>query len=323
MKNRALVFFLLLLLAFLSLFFSLMKGSISLSYGQFFTALFRKDLNLNTDILWQLRLPRVWSAFVAGGLLALAGALMQVLLRNPLADPYVLGISSGAALGALVSLLLGLGGLWLLGFAWLGALLSILLTLLLIRGRVWQTSRLLLTGISLACGLSALISFLMLLAPARILHNLLFWLIGDLNELRFPLIETFLLVFGLGLVLWLAPALNILSRGEKEAQALGINTAALQGLLYLLSSLFTACAVTLAGCIGFIGLVVPHFLRLFLGYDHHLLLPASVLVGGSLLTLADLLARTLAAPQQLPVGIMMTLLGVPIFLLLLEKKNPP
>ncbi len=311
MKNRALILVLLLFFALLCFLFSLMKGSTSLSYDQV----------LNQDIIWRLRLPRAWSAFVTGGLLALAGALMQVLLRNPLADPYVLGISSGAGLGSLLALLLGLGSLGLLGFAWLGALFSVLLTLLLIGGRVWQSSRLLLTGISLAYGLSALISCLLLLQPDRILHSLLFWLIGDLNELRLPILETLVLLFGLLLALWQAPALNILSRGEKEAQALGVNTGPLQGFLYLLSSLLTACAVTLAGCIGFVGLIVPHFLRLCLGYDHRLLLPASVLLGGSLLMLADLLARTLAAPQQFPVGMVMTLLGIPIFLLLLEKKK--
>ncbi len=321
MKNRVFLFIFLLIFAFLSLFFSLLKGSTSLGFDQVFTALFRQGSDLNKTLIWQLRLPRAWSAFVSGGLLALAGSLMQILLGNPLADPYVLGISSGAALGALLALLLGLGSFYLLGFAWLGALASIVLTLLLIRGQIGQTSRLLLTGISLACGLSALISSILLIAPDRILHNLLFWLVGDLNEVSFPFLETLFLIFSLGLVTWLAPALNILSRGEKEAQALGIHTGSLQGLLYLLSSLLTACAVTLAGCIGFIGLVAPHLLRLFLGYDHRLLLPASVLFGGSLLMLADLLARTVAAPQQLPTGIVMTLIGVPIFLFLLEKKQ--
>jgi iron complex transport system permease protein len=321
MKNRALILSLLLIFALLSIFFSLMKGSTSVSYDQVFTALFGKGEALDQDIIWQLRLPRTWSAFVTGGLLALAGSLMQILLRNPLADPYVLGISGGAALGTLLCLFCGLGGLWLIGSAWLGALMAISLTLFLVKGQLWQTSRLLLTGISLACASSALITVILLAAPDRVLHNLLFWLIGDLNEARLPIVETLLLFCCLGLATYFAPALNLLCRGEKEAQALGLATSKLQGLLYVLSSLLTAAAVTLAGCIGFIGLLAPHLLRLFLGYDHRFLLPAAVIFGGSLLTLADLLARTVIAPQQLPVGVVMTFLGVPLFLILLEKKK--
>lgn len=321
MKNRVLIFACLVLFALSSLFFSLLKGSTSVSYDQVFTALLGKGSLLNQDILWQLRLPRTWTAFVAGSLLALAGTLIQVLLRNPLADPYVLGVSSGAALGALLALLFGLSHFWLTGFAWLGALAVIMMTWLLMRGRIWQSTRILLTGISLAAGLSALISLIFFVAPPFLLHNLLFWLMGDLNEQGLPIFETIFLLLALLFSLLLAPALNILSRGENEAQALGIHTFSLQACLYLLCSLLTACAVTLAGCIGFIGLISPHFLRFLLGYDHRLLLPATVLFGGALLTFADLLSRTLVAPQQLPVGMIMTLLGVPVFLLLLEKKR--
>jgi len=321
MKNRTLILISLLALALLSIGLSVFKGSTSIKFVKVFYSIFGGGDILSNSIVWQLRLPRAWSAFISGGLLALAGCLMQVLLRNPLADPYVLGISGGAALGALLSIFLGLSGIYLIGSAWLGAFAAIALTLFLVRGQIWQTSRLLLTGISLAYGFSALISFILFIAPDRVLHSLLFWLVGDLNEAGLPILETLFLGISLGLAIWLSPALNILSRGEKEAKALGINTASLQGLLYLLSSFLTACAVSLAGCIGFIGLIAPHFLRLFLGYDHRLLLPASVLFGGSLLTLADLLARTLMAPQQLPVGIVTTLFGIPLFLLLLEKKK--
>ena len=307
--------------ALVCLFFSLVKGSTSLSYDQVFAALLGHGEAFSHDIIWKLRLPRTFAAFITGGLLALAGTLMQVLLRNPLADPYVLGISGGAALGALSAILLGLSGTFVIGGAWLGALLTIGLTLSLVKGRIWQASRLLLTGVSLACGFSALISLLIFHAPAQVLHSLLFWLLGDLSANTFPWLEGGFLLLSLSLTLRLAPALNILSRGEQQAAALGVDTRRLQLLLYLLSSLLTACAVALAGCIGFIGLITPHLLRLLLGSDHRLLLPASVLLGGSLLTLADLLARTLMAPQQLPVGIVMALLGIPIFLILLEKRS--
>lgn len=300
---------------FFSIALSLSKGSTSLPLYQLMF-----DEESRQTIFWKLRLPRTLTAFVCGGLLALAGSLMQLLLKNPLADPYVLGVSGGAALMTLLLMLLGVSEYGLIVGAWFGSLFTIVFMLLLARKHRWQTHTLLLSGIALACGFSACISFILLIAPEASLHSMLFWLAGDLNGVDFPWAGGIILSLGFILCLLLAPGLNILGRGEKEARALGLPSEKYRLALYLLSSLFTAAAVTLAGCIGFIGLIIPHLARMLFGYNHRVTLPLSMLLGGSLLTLADTLARSLFAPQQLPVGIFMAMLGVPVFVWLLQKS---
>ncbi len=311
------------ILAILTLLFSLLHGTVWIRFDQFLSILLlHPDDPFLHQVIFELRLPRTLSAFMTGGLLALAGALMQVLLRNPLADPYILGISSGAATGALFCMVVGLGGVWITGGAWLGSLTAILLVLFLSRHKSSRSAaRLLLTGIALASGLSALISFILVISPDPLLRGMVFWLLGDLDGARMPLVEACVLGGGLLISLCFANALNIFTHGEKQAQTLGMNVPRFQVSIYLLSSLFTATAVSLAGCIGFVGFIVPHLVRLMAGYDHRYLLPGSVLLGGSLLTLADTIARTLMAPQQLPIGMIMSLLGVPIFLVLLRYTH--
>lgn len=318
---RPLPLFLLLITAALaSLVLGLSQGSLAIPPEQLWSALGGGGEPMHGAILHELRLPRVLAAFAVGGLLALAGALLQVLLQNPLADPYILGISGGAAVGALLCMLLGLGGLWLSGSALGGALISMLLVFGLAHGRgSWTPTRLLLTGVVVAAGWGALISFILALAPGHNLRGMLFWLMGDLGYAGHPLLALGLLVLGLLLTLPVARSLNLLARGELTAAALGVSVRPLRYYLYLLASLLTAAAVTLAGSIGFIGLVVPHMLRLLMGNDQRLLLPAAALLGGTLLVLADTLARTLVAPQQLPVGVLTALLGVPLFLYLLQR----
>jgi len=244
-----------------------------------------------------------------------------VLVRNPLADPYVLGISGGAAVAALLAMLLGLGGIWLTGSAFGGALLAMALVFGLARGRgSWTPTRLLLTGVVLAAGWGAVISFILATSPDRNIRGMLFWLMGDLGYVQTPEPALFILLLGL-LACWpLGRDLNILIRGELQAGALGINSGRLQITLFLLASFLTATAVVQAGSIGFVGLVIPHIMRLMGFTDHRLLLPAAALAGGSLLVLADTLARTILAPQQLPVGIITALLGVPLFLYLLRRE---
>lgn len=295
---------------------SLSKGSTSITIYQL---LFGENNQFNTIFL-QLRLPRTIAAFVSGGLLALAGTLMQLLLQNPLADPYVLGISGGAALCTLIMMLFSVNEYWLFGGAWLGSLLTIIFILLLARKHGWKTHILLLSGIALACGFSACIQFILLITPASHLHSMLFWLSGDLNEARFPWAGLSILLIGTLLCQLLAPGLNILGRGDKEARSLGLPSKQYRIALYLLSSLFTAAAVTLAGCIGFVGLIIPHLTRMLGGNDYRKLLPVSMLLGGSLVTLADTGARTILAPQQLPVGILLAMIGVPVFIWLMQKK---
>lgn len=274
------------------------------------------------DIILNLRLNRVIAAFGTGASLALAGAMMQVLLRNPLADPYVLGTSGGAAVGAMLALLAGAGMLAVNGAALAGALLSTLLVfgLAVNRGRP-STGRLLLTGVVIAAGWGALISLLLALSPDASLRGMLFWLMGDFSYALYPW-PPLLLAAAAGLLLTaLAPVLNVLAGGDRQATLLGVSVKPARALLYLGSSLLTAIAVTTAGTVGFVGLVVPHLVRLLGGADHRFVIPAAALAGGALLVLADTLARTLLAPQQLPVGALTAMLGVPLFLLLLNRSR--
>lgn len=305
----------------LSLFTALMVGSINLSPTELWSILINGSYSgVSHDIVLQLRLPRALAAFAVGGLLALAGVQMQVLLGNPLADPYILGISGGAAIGALLALLFGLGTLLVNGAALTGAVASMALVFGLAHGQgSWSSTRLLLTGVVVAAGWGAVISFILAVAPQHNLPGMLFWLMGDLSHANNPYPALLLLVLGLLVALPQARKLNLLARGELQAGALGVDVAPLRLQLYLLASLLTASAVTIGGSIGFIGLVIPHMLRLLVGSDHRLLLPAAVLSGGTLLLLADTLARTVIAPQQLPVGVLTALVGVPLFLYLLQR----
>jgi len=301
---------------------ALLIGSVDVGAAAAWSVLQGDGDPLQRSVLLDLRLPRALSAFAVGGLLALAGTLMQVLLRNPLADPYILGVSGGAAVAALLAMLVGGAGLVLTGAAFGGALLTILLVFALARRQgSWTAVRLLLTGVVIASGWAALIGLILAISPDTTLRGMLFWLMGDLEFAAHPLGAWLALAAGLAVALTLARDLNVLARGDLQARTLGVPVALLFPLLYVLTSLLTAAAVTLAGSIGFIGLIVPHLLRLLGGGDHRVLLPGAVLLGGSLLTGADTLARSLIAPQQLPVGVITALLGVPVFLYLLNRRG--
>lgn len=311
----------LLLLSITSVLFAFSVGSYPLSIGQIWSSLQSPGNTVEDTIIWQLRAPRAFVAFVTGGLLSLAGALMQVLLRNPLADPYILGVSGGASVAALLSMSLGLGGAWLSGSAFVGALLSILLVFSLARGSgSWHPTRLLLTGVVIAAGWGAVINFILSISPEKPLRGMLFWLMGDISHAAPAFTGLAVLLLVLLLTFLMARQLNILAQGELQASALGVNVRPLRISLFLLASLLTAFAVVQAGSVGFIGLIVPHMIRLIAGSDHRLLLPASVLLGGSLLLISDTLARTLIAPQQLPVGVITAFIGVPFFLYLLNRN---
>jgi iron complex transport system permease protein len=313
----------LLLLALFSFGSALSYGSVETGWQSLWHALSGRESGLARDVIINLRLPRALTAFCVGGLLALAGTLMQVLLRNPLADPYVLGTSGGAAVGALGMLLLGLSGLWLTAGALAGAAVSILLVFGLAQGRGdWSPPRLLLNGIVLASGWGALIAFILTLSPDRNLRGMLFWLMGDVSDPDWPTFALVILPLVLAVAARLARALNVLAHGELQATALGVSVTSLRLAVYGLASLATAVAVTLAGSVGFVGLVIPHMLRLLGARDHRVLLPAAVLAGGTLLTFADTAARTLFAPRQLPVGILTAFIGVPLFLYLLHRTRP-
>jgi len=307
-------------LVLLSLALALVVGSINIPINEVVSTLIGADDGMASEVVRSLRLPRALAGFACGGLLALAGVLLQVLLRNPLADPYILGISGGAGVGAVLAIFLGFGVVGSNGASFVGALLAMLVVFGLAHGDgSWTQTRLLLTGVIVASGCGATVTLMQSLAPDNKLRGMVFWLMGDLSQVGDPRLVLGVLVALLAISLPFARELNILTRGADRAQTLGVPVDHLRRGVYLVASLATAAAVTQAGSIGFIGLIVPHLVRLAVGNDQRLLLPASVLAGGSLLVIADTLARTVIAPQQLPVGVLTALIGVPVFLFLLAR----
>jgi iron complex transport system permease protein len=301
---------------------ALTSGSVAVRGGDVVGALTGDAGGEAAMVVRDLRLPRALAAFAVGALLAVAGALMQVLLRNPLADPYVLGVSGGAAVGALGALLIGAAA-WSGPAAFAGALVSTALVFAIARSDAerfaWAPTRLLLTGVVVAAGWGALIALLLALAPAAQVKGMVYWLLGDLAGAASGVPALVVLAFVLAAALALARDLNALSRGAQDAAALGVDVRRVALALYALAALATSAAVTAAGSIGFVGLVVPHATRLVLGNDQRLLLPAAALAGGTLLVMADTAARTLVAPLELPVGVLTAMLGVPAFLWLLHR----
>lgn len=311
---------------------SLALGSVPLTPSRVLAALLpahggtADQSDLAGEIVRTLRLPRALAGFACGALLAVAGALLQVLLRNPLAEPYVLGVSGGAATFALSAMMIGCAW-WLVDVsAFGGAFVSILLVLGLARRELWRgepqdtSPRLLLTGAVIAAGWGALITLLLTMTPDNRLRGMLFWLTGDLSASGAPWLALAALVAVLMAILPAAPQLNVLLRGDAMAQSLGVPVVRLRLRVYLVASLAAAAAVTTGGTIGFVGLVVPHTLRLAFGNDQRMLLPAAALGGGMAVMGADLIARTVIAPAQLPVGVITALIGVPVFLWMLLRR---
>jgi iron complex transport system permease protein len=321
------------LAALASLALALASGSVS---GVLPAALHRSEsAGPLAAVLWQLRLPRALSAFAAGGLLALAGSLLQALLRNPLADAYVLGVSGGAAVGALLALLAGAGLLGMQAGSALGALATLGALFLLARraffGHLHTAARVseeasisvLLTGVMLAAFAAALLSLLLALAPDLQMRSIMFWLLGDLagaTDLRAAIASLGLLAVLQAAAAMHARPLNLLLRGDLQAFVQGVDVRHVRRHLVLVSALATATAVTLAGAVGFVGFVAPHLMRRLIGNDQRVLLPAATLAGGVLVLIADTVARTMVAPLQLPVGVLTALIGVPVFISLVRRQ---
>ena len=305
-----------------SLIFALASGSASIGFADALQALSGNASDEVRTLVLELRLPRALTAFAVGGLLAVAGVLMQVLLRNPLAEPYILGTSGGAAVAALLAMLLGLSSLIIDVAAFGGAMTATVLVFSIAHGTgSWTPTRLLLTGVVLAAGFSAATTLLLALSPEHQLRGMLFWLMGDLS-FAFEPTRTLVLLLVLTIAAMLfARQLNILSRGELQAAIVGLPVNSVRYAVFIASSLATAIAVTTVGVIGFVGLVVPHLIRIIAGSDHRILVPASALAGGALLVVADTLARTVMAPRQLPVGALTAAIGVPLFLILISRSQ--
>jgi iron complex transport system permease protein len=301
---------------------SLTSGSMPLAPADVLAALASDVPSLARDVVLELRLPRALSAFAVGGLLALAGAMLQVLLRNPLADPYVLGVSGGASVAALLAIMIGLPAIGVDAVAAVGALAACLLVFALAQGPGgWTPTRLLLTGIVVAAGAGSVVSVLLALSDDTRLRGMVFWLLGDLSGTRrWPWLLGLLAVASVAGVT-LGRHLNVLARGAAQAATVGMDVRRMQIVLFVGSSVLTGSAVSAAGSIGFVGLVTPHLARLALGSDNRVVLPAAAMLGGTLLMGADLASRVLIAPRQLPVGALTALVGVPLFLLLMSRQR--
>lgn len=277
-------------------------------------------------IIFSIRLPRIIFAGIVGASLSIAGVVFQALLRNPLADPYILGISGGSAVGAIAGIIIGAGVVpfGIPGLAFLGAILTVILVFGIAKtGRELQSNTLLLAGVIVNAFFAAVIMFLISTSRNADLHNIMFWLMGDLSlATRGEIILTGLfLVAGFIIIYIYSRPLNLIVTGEETAMQLGVNVERTKKILFLVASLITGVAVSVSGIIGFVGLIIPHIMRMLLGSDHRLLLPASLLFGASFLAVADTIARTVIAPTELPVGVITALCGAPFFIYLLRRRT--
>ncbi|WP_329109821.1 iron chelate uptake ABC transporter family permease subunit [Micromonospora sp. NBC_01699] len=282
---------------------------------------------LRDHIVWQLRLPRVLTAAVVGAGLAAVGAVTQTLTRNPLADPYLLGISSGASLGAVLVVVAGFGaGLWAVSTgAFVGALGAFALVLVVASQRVrLAPTRMILAGVAIGQLCAAVTSFVIIWqADPHATQEITFWLSGSLARSAWtPLAYgCFALAVTMLLFLWHARTLNAFAFGEDAAASLGVDVTRVRWLLLVCAALLTGTLVGISGAIGFVGLILPHAVRFFTGPDHRRLLPVSVLVGAVFLIWVDTVARTLFEPRELPVGVLTALLGVPAFVVLMRRRE--
>jgi iron complex transport system permease protein len=275
-------------------------------------------------IIADIRLPRILMAIVVGSALAVAGSAYQALLRNPLADPGILGISSGAALGAITATIFAESlPISRPVAAFVGAVLTIAVVYALGQGRRGSgTERLILAGVITNASLSSIVIFLVTSASGARQRNVLSWLIGDLSgESRLLLPVALFVIIGIAVVYMNARSLNLMMIGEEEALTLGVETRRVKIGVYLAASLLTGAAVAVSGAIGFVGLIIPHSVRLVGGSDNRLVIPASALVGGAFLMLADTIARTVVAPRELNIGVITSLVGAPVFVYLLRRTN--
>ncbi|WP_321389344.1 iron ABC transporter permease [uncultured Desulfuromusa sp.] len=309
----------------LAIVISLSAGSLDLSWKQLLTIFLQgPGTEIKQVIIWEIRLPRALLAGLVGAALSLSGVTFQAVLRNPLADPYLLGVSGGAALGAVAALTCGFQSPIIIPIAaFIGALGALLLVYMVAQAHTCSSHTLILSGVMVGSLAAALLLFLLWRAPADATRQAIFWLAGNLS-LADPdwLSWGWLWVFIGFLLLWSQSFnLDLLTQGEETAADLGLAVGKTRLILFSLAGALTACAVSLAGLVGFVGLVIPHICRLLWGPGHRLLLPFSALLGSSFLIVADAIARSLYAPAEIPVGVVTALLGAPFFLFLLRRKG--
>ena len=307
-----------------ALFIGLAVGPAQVPLSALWSAIAGTADDSTVAIVRDLRLPRALLAFLVGGALAVTGAALQALVRNPLADPYLLGLSGGAGLGAVLAIVLHAGGAWTVPLsALVGALLAIALVyrLALVTGGVLDARVLLLGGVVVGAFAASLMGAIISVSPAPEVRNAFLWMLGGFDGASWQALTIFgtYALFPIIVIYRQSRPLDLLSLGEEPAQFLGADVERLKRVLYVAASLLTAAAVSVSGIIGFVGLVVPHAIRIVWGHTHQTLLPAAFLLGGTLLVLADAVARTVFAPLTLPVGVVTALIGVPVFVILVRR----
>ncbi len=311
-----------------ALFLSIAIGSVFLSPAELWNTLIGRGAEISTSILWKIRLPRTVLAVLTGAALGISGASYQGLFRNPLADPFLIGVASGAGLGAVIAMSFqwpysfwGLMAVPLAAFA--TALLTVFIVYAIARiGHTVPTTNLILAGVAVSSFATSLTSFLMLRSSDE-MRRALGWLFGGSIQNGWTSILAILpfLVIGAGVLLMSGHALNLLQFGDDQAQQLGLNVTRTRTMILIAASLVTATAVSFSGIVGFVGLVVPHLMRMWFGADYRRLLPLSLISGASILLFADVIARVVLAPQEIPVGIVTALAGAPFFLWVLRRSK--
>lgn len=309
-----------------AMFLGISMGSSGNSFKAVWASLFgNAEDNVLSTIIWRLRMPRVIMAALVGATLSVGGLVFQALLRNPLAEPYILGISGGSAIGAILGILMGLSrfpGVSLTAFT--GSILTLLLILGISSGQsILKKNSVLLSGVMVNAFCSAVIMFLVSLTRDAKLHNIIFWLMGDLSlgtmeqtgMLAVLLLPCFLLIF------WLSNTMNLLLMGRDMAQTMGVNIKAVTLVLLITTSFMVSATVSQCGLIGFVGLVIPHLFRLLLGPDHRILVPACILGGGAYMVICDILARILPQQGEMPAGVITAMIGAPLFIYLLKRSG--
>jgi len=313
LKFKIISLFIILLVVIL---LGLIKGSVKLSLSDLL-------LNENRDILY-LRLSRIFLAILTGAGLAVSGIALQAILRNPLAEPYLLGTSSGAGLGAVLAIIIGLQSIYLPLAAFLGAALTIILVYNLARqGNKVPVQSLILSGVIVSITLSGIVVFLISFSGNEALHGVMWWLWGSLQVYDFKLlfIISFLVILGILLIFIFSQDLNAISIGEEEATHLGINTETIKKILFFTTSFITAGLVCICGIIGFVGLIIPHIMRFIFGANHRILIPTTCLAGAIFMILCDMFSRALFSPLEIPIGVITAIIGTPVFIILLKMKQ--
>ena len=324
--NRAAPFIVLIPLLAFALTVGLFMGGATIPAPEVIDALVRYgSAGIGHTLIWEVRIPRIVSSALVGASLAGCGVVFQAVLRNPLAEPYTLGVSAGGALGATTAIVLGLTGLPMVAWCFAGCLLSIGLVIAISTVREFSTTTIILSGVVLSFLFSAIMMFILSMASSRDVHASILWLMGSLGSTRAvsaPVLALVVLPLALVLVCF-SRDLNLISLGDEKTHLLGFNPGMLKTVLLVLASLLTGICVSVSGIIGFVGLIIPHAVRKACGADHQVLLPASMLAGSSFLLLSDTLAQVIIRPFELPVGVITGIIGGVFFLAYLLKARPP